>query len=345
MNFNIANMQQFDPSKMDLHFKRAIISDNEFACKGTNGMYVMAPRERSRVASFEPNYTISAPTNVCNVYVFNEHSIDVAEKTAIKDVRANPNLKINPVVLNVVGSECTGTNFQKDDEIRDEMINLRTTFCGTTTGYNPYPLKLTDCVYSKYITVMRGKLIKFPKDYLPWTESFRFSLITTTCIKKPKLLKSDMMVSHDFLNTCSAIECVFQTAISFGHPTLILTPFGQNDDDENPIEDIIKIYNFCIFKYGHLFENIIVAVPPFFSRDIFDKFNEGIVRPQDLTIEIDKQYDKKEISENFKKNVKAHENVADENEHDQMQQFTEMFKMMQQNPMMMAMFQQFNNNR
>ena len=74
------------------------------------------------------------------------------------------------------------------------------------------------------------------------------------------------------------------------HKVLILTPFGLSDPDDNPIEDIIKIFNYCIYKYGHYFTNIIISVPETFSPDIYEIFNEDIIKPQKITEEIDNKY-------------------------------------------------------
>ena len=47
-----------------------------------------------------------------------------------------------------------------------------------------------------------------------------------------------------------------------------MTNFGDNDEDENPTEDIIKIYNYCIYKYGHMFSHIIIAIPEYDTQTI-----------------------------------------------------------------------------
>ena len=60
---------------------------------------------------------------------------------------------------------------------------------------------------------------------------------------------------------------------------LILTALGNTEDDV-PQEDIVKIYNACIYKYGHRFLKIIIAIPIWYGSYIFDLFNNNIVRPQ-----------------------------------------------------------------
>ena len=75
------------------------------------------------------------------------------------------------------------------------------------------------------------------------------------------------------------IETLFQTAISANHNVLVLTAFGNTIDDV-PQEDIVKIYNHCIFKYGHRFKKIIIAIPIWYGSYLFDLFDNEIIRPQ-----------------------------------------------------------------
>ena len=72
-----------------------------------------------------------------------------------------------------------------------------------------------------------------------------------------KLLDENRMCSVDYIKMLETIETLFQTAIAGNHNVLVLTAFGNTIDDV-PQEDIAKIYNHCIFKYGHRFKKIII---------------------------------------------------------------------------------------
>jgi predicted nucleotidyltransferase len=119
-------------------------------------------------------------------------------------------------------------------------------------------------------------------------------MITTAPIKVETLLKDNKMNSNDFINTCTIIETVFQTAIARGHPILILTPFGH-EEENNPISDIIKVYNYCIYKYGHWFKRIIVAVPTYYPKSVFDSYQQNIINPIDIVSEIDDECEADEM--------------------------------------------------
>ena len=332
----------FDPTKLNMLMKKSLIGQNIFESKA--GRYKMCPKARPITCQFVNNYDPKAPSNICEVSVINEHSVDVAEKFAEKGLNANMANNMNPVVLNVVGSDFTGTNFERNEEIRDEMLNLRTSFNNTVGTNNPYPIKVKECVYAKFVTVIRPKNLM---GFLAYPLTYRFALITTPCIKKPKLLKTNIMKASDYLTTCSIIECAFQTAIAGSHTVLILTPFGH-EEDENPVDDIIKIYNFCIHKYGHRFKHIIFAIPPFYPNEIFEEYNKNIIRPQDIVTEIDTKYDKLEMKKNLENTSKEPAKEIEErinaptSDQQNLAQMQNMFKMMQNNPMMMEMFRQMN---
>jgi hypothetical protein len=198
---------------------------------------------------------------------------------------------MNPVILNVVGKEFSGTNLESNENVRDQIINIRTTFNNSIGTNNVYPMKEDECVYSKIVTVIRPKN---PMIFLPYQQTFRTAVITAAPIPAEVLLDGDKMMVSDFIKTCTIIECVFQTAISTRHTVLILSPFGH-EEDNNPVEDIIKIYNYCILRYGHLFKKIIIGVPPRYPKGIFQSYEKGIIKPTELVTPIDKKYEQEEL--------------------------------------------------
>ena len=349
-NFNMGPLV-YDPAKTDSRVKKTLISQNISQSK--IGLYKMYPKFRPVTCKFTSKYNPGVASSICETSVVYEHSIDVAENYAELGMNFTNKNKMNPVILNVVGKDFTGTNFESNDEIRDQMVNLRTSFNNTVGTSSPFPVGETECVYAQSVTTIRPK--NPTMGFLAYPQTFRFAMITTSPIKCPKMLDDERMCSTDFVRTCSIIECVFQTAIAGFHPVLILTPFGH-EEDENPIDDIIKIYNYCIFKYGHRFSKIIVAIPPFYPKEMFDKYNKEIVRLQDLTAIIDSKYDQLEMQKNLektgKKVIEPEVKVSKKTKTDQSSlsngssnssgvapDMQNMMAMMQANPMMMMMMQ------
>lgn len=309
---NIQNMQNmmnmfpqaqamvFNPLKINPQTKKNLMTQTITQTK--IGMYKQFPKPRSLPFSHTSNFNPDIPNNICETEVIYEHVIDIAEKYADphqhNGINFFTNNNKNPVVLNIVGKEFAGTNLETNEHVRDEIINIRTTFNNSIGSNGLYPMKDDECIYAKNIVVIRPKNPFSPQPFLPYSQIYRLAMITTCPIVTTKLLSGNRMNSHDFVATCTIIECVFQTAIATNHTVLILSPFGH-EDDNNPVDDIITIYNYCILKYGHMFEKIIVGVPPHYPEGIYKTYAEGIINLNELVSEIDKKYEKEELRNNL----------------------------------------------
>lgn len=294
-NFTAPQQTIFDPRRCNPRDKRVLT--NQTITQSKIGLYQKFPKYKPLVYTYMDSFIPRFPTSICDVDVLYEHVLDVAEKYTEKGLMISAANGMNPVVMNVVGRDFSGTNLESNEEIRDEIINIRTTFNNSLGTRVPFPLKEDDCVYSKSITVIRPK---YPMTFLTYPETYRVALITTSPIKTPKdtLLEDNKMSSVDFLKTLKVIEGVFQCAISNSHPVLILSPFGH-EDDNNPIDDIIQIYNYCIFKYSHYFKKILVGIPPHYPKSVYEGYKQKIVKPNEIVVDVDKKYEKEELQNNL----------------------------------------------
>jgi len=254
--------------------KQTLINQNLAQTKF--GMYSNCQPGNCIKNTFSQNFVIGDINNICDVEVVNLHAVDAIEQYCSRSV--NPQIKdnYNPVTMCVVSDDFIGSNYPQSEGIRDDTFNIRTNFNVITRYQNPFPLKESSCVYNRYVTVIREM------DLSPITDLnklYRFGLITVAPLNKPKLLDENRMVSSDYLRMLQTIETIFQTAIAGNHNILVLTPFGNTSDDV-PQEDIVKLYNLCIFKYGHRFQKIIMAIPIWYGSYLFDLFNNEIVKPQ-----------------------------------------------------------------
>lgn len=255
--------------------KQTLINQN--IAQSKFGMYAQCLTGNCIKNQLNQNFNIGEVNNICDVDVVNIHAVD-----AIKDycqLGFNAGFKegwMNPVTMCVIGEDFIGSNYPQSEGIRDDTFNIRTNYNTITKNNNPFPIKQNECVYNRFITVIRDNNLQPITDL---QNLYRFAIINVAPINKPKLLDENRMESNDFLKTFSTIETIFQTAIAGYHNILVLTPFGNTEDDV-PQEDIVKIYNLCILKYGHRFNKIIVAVPIWYGTYMFDLFNDNIVRPQ-----------------------------------------------------------------
>lgn len=253
--------------------KQTLINQNLAQTKF--GMYSNCVTGNCIKNQFNQNFNIDEVNNICEVEVVNMHAVDAILPFCIRSL--NPQIgQFNPVTMCVVGDDFIGSNYPQSEGIRDDTFNIRTNFNVITRYSNPFPLKESSCVYNRFITVIREMNLN------PITDLnllYRFGLISIAPLHKPKLLDENRMCSTDYIKILETIETLFQTAISGNHNVLVLTAFGNTTDDV-PQEDIVKIYNHCIFKYGHRFKKIIVAIPIWYGNYLFDLFDNEIIRPQ-----------------------------------------------------------------
>lgn len=282
--------------------KQTLINQNLAQTKF--GMYANCFTGNSIKNQFNQNFNIGETNNICVVEVVNMHAVDAIEPYCLRSLQ--PQLKdgwINPCTMCVIGDDFIGSNYPQSEGIRDDTFNIRTNFNTITRHQNPFPLKETMCVYNRFITVIREINLTPITDL---NNLYRFGLITVAPLNKPNLLDENRMCSRDYLKMLQTIETIFQTAIAGNHNILILTPFGNTIDDV-PQEDIVKLYNQCIFKYGHRFKKIIVAVPIWYGSYLFDLFYNEIVKPQDFE-ETDEEQEKPKIKNKTNKN--KHEKLS-----------------------------------
>jgi hypothetical protein len=257
--------------------KQTLINQNLAQTKF--GMYANCFTGNPVKNQFSQTFNIGEVNNICEVEVVNIHAVDAIEQYCLRNLK--PQLKdgwINPVTMCVVGDDFIGSNYPQSESIRDDTFNIRTNFNTITRHQNLFPLKETTCVYNRFITVIREMNLTPITDL---NNLYRFGLITVAPLNKPTLLDENRMCSTDYLKMLQTVETIFQTAIAGNHNVLILTPFGNTVDDV-PQEDIVMLYNQCIFKYGHRFKKIIIAVPVWYGTYLFDLFNNEIVKPQEF---------------------------------------------------------------
>lgn len=322
----------FDPST-DTRSKRMFISQNITEAK--SGSYQKFQKYETVPFFYIENCDPGKTDSICEVKVVYEHALDVAEAYADKGhTNFTKQNKMNPAVLNVVSGEFIASSFESNDDMRDDIINIRTTFCVCPQKNGVFPLKEKQCAYTPLVTIIRPKNPKMAPPFLPWTMLYRTALISAAPVKQDKVIKK--FSSKDFMTTLENIECAFQCAIGNNHQVLILTPFGSKEDN-NPDGDIIKIYNYCIMKYSHKFKNITIAIPPHFEKEVFETYAEEIINPVNLIKIIDDKYEAIENERMMKERLgkKSVEKSSKNGETNDAQALQLLMKMMKENPKMM----------
>lgn len=281
---------QIDPYKLPVQTKRAIMSRTVSQSK--IGRFKDFTLSRPILNQYAPEFNEPIMTSYCDVNIVNHHAIDYACQF-VSQGSVKQSVTPAPVILNIVSSNFDGTNYETTQDIRDEIINLRTNFNNMTVSINPFPLKSDQCIYMRHVTVIRPDVAD-PGAFYDVEQAYQVSMITVSTINKPRLLENNEMNPDDYIQTLSTIECIFQTAIMAGNKILILTPFGHFDD-LIPVDDVVKLYNYCIHKYQHCFDKILICIPPYYNQEIYDYYCENIYKPQSVVISVDMKYDQLEL--------------------------------------------------
>jgi hypothetical protein len=279
-----------NPNNINAFYKRAMINQN--IAQSAYGMYKLLPAGRCSKNIYTSKYQPGIINKICDVKVINKNPIDILDALLEKGPQhfVGPN---KPLVLQSIGESFTQSRIGSGDGLRDQLFVLRTNFSHVCKINDPFPLKNNESAYIPLISVIRDS----NGNFVPFDKVFTYSLVLAVPVCSPDKIDDDKMDLKDYMTTLTKIETVFQTAIAFNHRIFIITPFGLENVDNNPAEDLIKILNYCIFKYGHKFDNIILSIPEYFPENIYTLFIDNIVNPQELTKEVDIKYETTKLHE------------------------------------------------
>jgi hypothetical protein len=318
---NNINMSMMHPRMFDSKIKTHYVNQNIF--HSGFGDYKVCPPSGSLRFPYKSNYDPGTIGTICKVLVHNKHAIDVANVLCEHGLNSLTLRKPFPVIMYPMGNEFLGTNLESREGIYDENIILRSNY--------PYAIKRQNdlfdkkesqkyVVYSNPITIIRDH------NYAPlnYDNIFKVGVITVCYEKKNDLLVEKKTLkegerkdafddiktlsSTDLLNLLGYIENVFQAAICGNHDVLLLTLFSK--EFKIPIDEQIMVYNICIMKYGHMLKGIMICIPPYEGKDLFEYFDKHIIKPQFLTKDIDMKYQAEAMAKRMKQ---SNTNIVDQN--------------------------------
>lgn len=289
---------------MDTKFKKSIVMQNNYICKFG---YLQNKTTYTSVKNhFNEEYNVGIPIKFCDVYILKIHPLIIAKEFF--------NCNLNPVIINLVNEKYTEHNIENLEGVYDEILNLRTNFQTISRQNNNFPPKDNEVIYTPQVLVMRDEMLNQSQNL------FKVSFITIT--SKPEeyhiLSYNENESDNDSNNTSDSeneskeknirifsaetyllfktkIELIFQTAHYAGNQVVIFNDFGCIQDNL-PEDDFIDIMNSSILKYGHLFKEIIFAIPVRTPKEqiLYEKFMEKMIKPQNIIgddNEEDKQQD------------------------------------------------------
>ncbi len=271
------------PQNIDQRLCNTIINQN--MRQSTMGDYKACPFTNSIKFNFV-EYEPEIATQVCNVYVFNKHPIDIITELSSRGL----NTQSQSILLNPMGLDFNGFNFDSFEGIVDVVPFLRTNYAHLIKkNNNVFASKNeTDVIYTKNVTIIRDGQCKF------W--NMQNVIMTAIVMMFPpnninfiKDKENNMILdSTSLLKLQMIIEAAFQICICESYNVVVISMYSM--EFKIPIDDQILIYNYCILKYGHKFKNIIFGIQSN-NIEIFNYIDSCIIKPQDITKEIDSKYE------------------------------------------------------
>jgi len=315
---------------IDPTFRTQFIHQNIY--HSLDGIYKNCPISGSIKLSYKSEYNPGTINSLCKVVVMNKQPLDVADKLCDHGLANLTSHESTPCVMYPMGKDFLGTNFESREGIYDENIVLRTNYAyiiKKQQGIFPMREGEKSAVYSNPVTTIRDM------NFNPINHDnlFKVAVVTVCYEKKEEMITErimdgdkyedvQMMASSDLLNFQIHIETVFQIAICGYHEILILTLFGK--EFGIPIDDQILIFNTCIMKYGHKFKAIMMCIPPYEGQELYNYFDQTIVKPIELTKEIELKYKAKQME---KRLVSENNNSTKNQDGNKMNQMIQMFEM------------------
>jgi len=310
-NFSNMNPQSFDPK-----VKNQLINQNIF--HSGYGNYKVCLIMNSVKFPYKNSYNPGTISAVCKVLVHHKHALDIADSLSNHGINSITEKIPIPAIMYPMGKDFIGTNLESREGIYDENIILRTNYpCVIKRQNDLFTNKDNQkfVIYSNPITTIRDKNY----NSLPYDDVFKTGVITVCLDRQTELLteetdekdknnKNDkkkdvrkLLSANDILLLQMYIENVFQAAICGYHNILLLSIFGK--EFGIPIEDQILIFNFCIMKFGHMFKAIMICIPPYEDKGLFEYIESEIIKPQEITKDIDMKYMAKNMAKNMAKRM------------------------------------------
>lgn len=295
-----------NPRNVNRQNKDATINRNIF--QSGYGTYQMCPHFPSMRVKYEKEFKRGNAKSICKVLIKHFHVLDIVGELSNKGLSELKTRKPYPAIINPMYREFKGNNSKSDDAMPDENLILRTNFAFVVQRQeNLFPVSSdSEVVYANPITVFRDPFY----NEIPHENLYRTGVITVTP-QRPDLIekmihdgdryeKMKVLSSKHFFKFQTQMEAAFQVAAKGGHNSVVISIFDQ--EFGIPVDDQILVFNYCILKYGHLFNAIIFGIPPYQPKDLVDYLDEEVIKPQKIAADIEMNVAADIMNKSYEKN-------------------------------------------
>jgi uncharacterized protein (TIGR02452 family) len=157
------------------------------------------------------------------------------------------------MVLNLASRTHFGGGVKNGIIAQEEELFRKTTY-GKHYGAKLYPLKLNEFAFTPSVYIIKDEHY----NRLNIDNIFTVDMIAISALSNPILVDGKLKKSN-YEITLEKIETIFKFALHNGNNNIVIGTFGCGTFN-NPLMDIIEIYNICLKKYNGNFINIIFSI-------------------------------------------------------------------------------------
>lgn len=244
---NIKNKQNINTQNIKNPYllRKAIYEQNIKLC--INGILNIIPFKISEKIVFDLDYSPEIKYEDATICILDMDCLDIAKLMKNND--------FNVVVLNMADESFPGGGIKNggwSNAPQEESLLCRSNYfrtLNTNTGF--YPINGPFGIYSEDVFIFRNK------EFEILDKPFHQSFIATAAIKNPDL-DDNLFSDEDYKLTFMKIDTIFQIAQKKSFDSIILGAFGSYYN--NPIYQIVEIFNECIERWKNSFKMIIFAI-------------------------------------------------------------------------------------
>lgn len=161
---------------------------------------------------------------------------------------------LNPLILNFASDKRPGGGCYNGAQAQEECLFYRSLYHLALTE-NLYPLKPCDIVYSPSVPFFRDA------DFRKTSTVRKLACLAVAAVRHPELDDDGAayVLAQDKELMRLKIEAVFHVAAKYKHKALVLGAFGCGAFG-NPPEQVARMFQDAIAKYGHSFSHIVFAI-------------------------------------------------------------------------------------
>lgn len=228
--------------------RKHVYDENKFLCL----------EGKLKVIPSIPSIKISFNNSLLPIPLYEPATIQILDMDSLQIAKMLIDNEYKPLVLNIGNSSAPcGNTFCHENIIdaQEEILICRTNYFKTlTVESGVYPNDGPDGIYSPQVLVFRNEDLDIIE------KPYYVSFVASSPVPEPTLMNG-RMTDEDYNLTFAKIDTIFQIGMSKGFDSIVLGAFGCDNLYNNPVYQIVGIFNKCLQRWKNSFKVITFAIP------------------------------------------------------------------------------------